>query len=278
MGPIDTFIPMNTETTFTCVINSELNSVVDITWEGPDPVLPPPVNNNDNGIITSNLTINVTDGIFEGQGYNCTVLYRSCLLTVTSTSATFFIILLPTIVQAPMSGAFNTDDSMTLTCSATTNYGSLSITWTGPTTNLQGIDVSSTENNITNSLNISLLNSTIGGVYTCIATNEAGSITASATIFVRPIIMPTVILASNGDEISLICEVQTFPPSFIQWRKQNIIGDFEVLPDASGNNLTIAPVVFGDEGVYSCSANSKEFGVQHSSITALIAGNLGVRI
>ena len=267
-NPVDTFAPLNAEATFSCVI---AGSAIDVTWNGPNSVLPPPVNMEENGNITSNLTINVTDGSYEGHMYNCTVRYRYCFMEVTSTSATFFVILLPNI-QPPFiaSGVFDVGDSLSLTCVATTNYGTLSITWTGPTSDLQGTDVVVTENNRTNTLNISQLNSTTGGLYTCIATNEAGTDTTNATIFVRPVVGLTLILANSGEDVTLTCDVQRFPPISIRWEKQNSVGVYEIFQNDSEHNLTFAPVVHGDEGIYRCVVTPEGFSEQASTTVALI--------
>ncbi|SMN01516.1 hypothetical protein SPONN_2548 [uncultured Candidatus Thioglobus sp.] len=269
---MDTFVITNAEATFTCVIDSEPGSVVDITWRGPDSGLPSPVNTEQEGIVTSNLTINVTDGLNEGQLYNCSVEYRNCLNIVTSNSATFLIILLPTVVQPPVSSAFDSGDYLVLTCAAVTNYGTLSITWSGPVPDLQVMNTAVSENNHTSSLGITLFNFTFGGLYTCVATNEAGSDTSNATLFVRPMVLPTMILASEGDEIILRCEVQSFPASIIRWDKRNTSGVFEVVPDESEHNLTFRQIVFGNEGIYRCVAISEEFGNQVSTTSALITG------
>lgn len=273
-NPVDVFIPMNSEATFTCAIDAEPGSIVDISWKGPDSALLSSVNTERSGIITSNLTINVTDGFYEGQFYNCSVEYQNCLTSVTSSSAIFFIILLPIIVQPPLSGAFDISDSLVLTCAATTKYGTLSVTWSGPVDDIQGMDTLASENNRTSSLGISLFNYTFGGVYACVATNEAGTDTANGTVFVRPVVVPTLILARDGDEIILTCEVQIFPESTIRWGKQNILGVFEIVSDESNHNLTFSPVMFGNEGIYRCVATTQEFGEQVSTTSSLIAGIL----
>lgn len=272
INPVDIFIPMNSEATFTCVIDSEPGSVVEITWSGPDPALLSSVNTEQSGIVTSNLTINVTDGLYEGQFYNCSVEYSNCLMVVNSSSAAFFIILIPIVIQSPLSGAFDIGDSLTLTCAATTNYGTLSITWSGPMPDLQATDTLVSANNRTSSLDISIFNYTFGGLYTCVATNEAGTYEASAIIFVRPVVVPTMILASDGEPVSLTCEVQSFPNSTIRWEKQTSLLLFEVVLDELELELQFSPVRFGDQGTYRCVATSEEFGEQVSSTTSLITG------
>lgn len=268
-------MPRNAEATFSCVIDSVIGSVVDITWSGPDSILPPPVNTEENGVITSNLTINVTDGSYEGQMYNCSAQYQYCLLSVTSSlSATFFIILLPVIVQPPFSiDVFEVGDSLSVTCVAarTTNYGSLSITWTGPILGIEGVDTIVTENNLTNSLTVTLGNYTFGGLYTCIASNEAGTDTAIVTIFLRPMVLPEMILASTGDDVTLMCVSQSMPYYSTIWEKQNNLGLFEIISGESGRNLTIR-ISFGNEGVYRCAITTEMSNDLVSTTTASITG------
>lgn len=269
-NPRNTSTPMNTEATFSCVIDSELGSVVDITWNGPDSVLPAPVNAELNGTITTNLTINVTDGSYEGLSYNCSVQYQNCSEMVTSSSATFFITLSPTIIQLPLSGVYNVGDSLTLTCTATANHGTLSITWTGPYPNLQGMNTAVNENDITSGLSINLYDHTFGGLYTCVATTEVGSDRANSTIYVRPVVTPTMTNVQSGDEVILRCEVQSIPVSSIRWEKQNNTGQFVIIQNESERNLTLRSI--GQEGFYRCAASTEEFGEQTSSTTSLITG------
>lgn len=273
-NPLNTSAPVNAEATFSCGIDAELGSVVDIGWQGPASVLPPPVNIGSglNGTIISNLTINVTDGSYEGLLYNCSAKYRNCSEIVTSSSAMFFITLPPSIIQLSSSGVYNVGDALTLICSASADYDTPSITWTGPFPYLRGIDVAVNENDVTSSLGINLYNHTFGGLYTCLASNEAGSDRANSTILVRPMVIPAMTHVHNGDVVILRCVVQSFPVSSIHWEKGNSTGQFVTLQNESEQNLTLAPITFGEEGFYRCVATTGEFGEQASLTTSLITG------
>ena len=170
----------------------------------------------------------------------------------------------------PLSGFFDAGTSLTLRCGAYSRDSSVFITWTGPVPNLRGMTVSFS-NNITNTLTVKMLNVTHGGIYTCIANNEAGSSSLSAIIFVRPVVMPSVILASNGSKGTLTCQVQNFPISTLRWEKMNNNGFYEVLDSQSAENITFAPIKFGTEGIYQCVVSPTGYS-DYVSTTAVIVG------
>ena len=252
-SPANISVPRNAEATFSCVVAAEVSSQVAISWSGPGSSLPQPVNSVENGIVTSNLTINVTDGSHEGQLYNCSAYYINCSGIAFSDSATFSIIPPPTITQAPVGGDYNINDTLALTCSAM-DIGALEIIWTGPISDVQGNNLLVGDGVISNSYNTTLSNYSLGGTYTCIATNEAGSDMASVVVFIRPVVVPEVVFASNGDDITLMCRTQMSPNSSISWEKQNTLGMFEALSQA-GQTLVFRSITFGDEGIYRCVAS-----------------------
>ena len=248
---MDTSVLLNTEATFTCTISPEFASEVVITWSGPDPSLPSPVNSVENGRIISNLTINVTDGRYQSELYSCSARFVNSLMVVTSDPATFSIISPPMITEPPIGGDFDINSSLALTCTAM-NYGTVSITWTGPAPDLQGTNVFVNNTAISNSYNTLLSNHSLGGIYTCIATNEHGSDNASATVFVRPVVLPERVIANNGDEVTLMCYVQTYPRSTILWERLRL-GIFDIV--GSGRTLTFSPPSVRDHGFYRCFAS-----------------------
>ena len=250
-SPMNTSAPLNTEITFSCTIVPEVASEVVVTWSGPDSPLPSPVNSEENGMITSNLTVNVSDGRHQFELYSCSVSYVNCLMVATSNPAAFSIIPPPMIIEPPMGGDFDINSFLSLICMAT-NYGTVTVTWTGPTSDLQGTDLVN-DTVISSNYSTLLSNHSLGGNYTCIATNEAGSDSASTIVFIRPVVMPEVVLASIGDEVTLVCQVQTYPSSTICWERENSLGMFEVINTV--DMLTFVPLKFGDEGTYRCVAS-----------------------
>ena len=259
---MNTSVPMNTEVTFSCTIIPEVASEVVITWSGPDSPLPSPVDSEENDTITSNLTVNVTDGRHQFELYTCSVSYSNCLVVATSSPATFSIVLPPIITKPPVGGDFDINSSLLLTCTAT-NFGTVTIAWIGPESDLQGTNVLFNDVNTSYVYSILLSDHSLGGIYTCLATNEAGSDNASVIVFIRPVVLPEMILASRGDEVILSCQVQSSPSSTIRWEKENLLGTFEVVNgsesalffNGSDNTLAFRPFEFGDEGVYRCVAS-----------------------
>ena len=242
-----------------------------ITWNGPDLPLPSPVNYEENGMIISNLTINVTDGRHQFELYSCSVSYVNCLMVVTSDPATFSILPPPMITEPPMRGDFVINSSLSLMCTAT-NYGSVTFTWTGPELDLQGTDALVNGTVISSKYSTLLSNHSLGGTYTCIATNEAGSDNASAIVFIRPVVVPEVVVATNGDEVVLTCQVQTYPTSVIRWEKENLMRLFEVV-NISERALTFMPPSVRDEGVYRCVASVEGQSDKISTTVSRITGN-----
>ena len=101
--------------------------------------------------------------------------------------------------------------------------------------------------------NISAMN---GGSYTCVVSNAAGNDSATAVLYVEPIIVtqPTDILTRNGTVESFTCAAESFPASEYTWEKYNEEnGSFDMV--SSGQVLEFTPAVFGDEGSYRCVAS-----------------------
>ena len=108
-----------------------------------------------------------------------------------------------------------------------------------------------------------------GAIYTCVASNAAGNGSASVSLLISPVFVadPTDEEIINGTVISFICNAIAFPdPSYIWLR---VGGDLS--ESAVGRNttmLTLYPAVFGDQGIYYCTATSS--GVSVSSQTAIL--------
>ncbi len=269
---MNTSVPLNTEATFTCVVSAGEESTVDITWMGPVMITPSSIFNtpDESGLVTSNLTINITSDMFEGE-YSCNASYSDCIGNIVSSTAFFTILLPPDITEGPLEQVVNENDTVTLNCSAT-NLGTVSITWIGPTPNLQGVETM-VDGMIMSSLTLSDVSYLDGGVYTCRATNEAGSSDdTSSILYVRPVVTPPVVRTSAGSEVTLTCRVQDTPPATFQWEKNSTLGEYETVMGESGRNLTFMPIEFGNEGSYRCVVNTSQFGEQISTSIAQITG------
>ena len=68
--------------------------------------------------------------------------------------------------------------------------------------------------------NISSMN---GGSYTCVVSNAAGNDSATAVLYVEPIIVtqPTNILTRNGTVVNFTCAAESFPAPEYTWEKYN---------------------------------------------------------
>ena len=101
--------------------------------------------------------------------------------------------------------------------------------------------------------NISAMN---GGSYTCVVSNAAGNDSATAVLYVEPIIVtqPTDILTRNGTLENFTCVAESFPAPEYTWEKYNKeTNSFDMV--SNGSVLEFTPAVFGDEGSYRCVAS-----------------------
>lgn len=119
-------------------------------------------------------------------------------------------------------------------------------------------------------LEIANINASSGGEYTCVVSNEAGNDSASVSLNVVPyfIIQPESAMGSNGtSSVVLMCEAESSPAPEYQWGRvdgrelgSNVMGSDSV-------NLTLNPLLFGDEGEYYCNVTSGASTVQSSAAT-----------
>ena len=111
-------------------------------------------------------------------------------------------------------------------------------------------------------LNLMNIDASHGGDYICIVSNAAGTDSATATLFVTPYIVTPLnaqVLTTNGSSVNLNCDSAGFPAPNVTWT--NALGD-EV---SNSSQLDFDPVIFGDEGLYQCTAfaniNDTDFSV-----------------
>ena len=129
------------------------------------------------------------------------------------------------------------------------------------------------ENEISSNLTLFNVTATDGGAYTCEVTNAAGTDAYTTYVFISPMITlhPNSILAQNGtSEVSLTCNATGFPEPSFEWMKE------DGFPCTLSNTtiLTIAPVRFGNEGLYYCVATSN--GQQVESERATLSSKINV--
>ena len=111
-----------------------------------------------------------------------------------------------------------------------------------------------------------------GGIYTCIAINEAGYDTSSITLYVYPEILlhPIDVLVDYGDSVNLTCEADSYPAPMYQWQKMNRIS--MMFDELDSSVLLLTSVEYENFGRYRCVVTSPELNVLVDSNTALITG------
>ena len=161
----------------------------------------------------------------------------------------------------------NDGDNVTLTCSARGGPDNV-FQWQKNGADLPG------ENRTT--VQLTDIDATDGGEYTCVVSNAAGSDSINTTVYIRPYFttQPMSISTEAGQNETLTCEAEGFPEPTIQWFRDNG-ADFGM--DVTGMNtsdLMFTPVQFGDEGDYYCTATSN--GESTNSSTVTLTGDLSL--
>ena len=113
---------------------------------------------------------------------------------------------------------------------------------------------------------ISSASTSSGGNYTCNASNPAGYDTASGALYVHPFftLQPADAFSRINANLTLTCEADGFPSPAVHWE------DSKGMSVSSSALLELAPVVFGDEGVYYCVAETTvTVGNDRITLTAL---------
>ena len=112
-----------------------------------------------------------------------------------------------------------------------------------------GTDLSG-ENQTT--LQLTDIDATDGGEYTCVVSNAAGIDSTSVTLYIRPYIVvnPQPQQTANiSDSILFTCEALSFPPPSYQWEKEGVPGFV-----STEQNYMITHIFYNDEGIYRCIA------------------------
>ena len=286
------------EVVLTCTVNGGANSTVEIEWSGPVALPEPELTEISDGIFTSNLTLTQVTSSLSGT-YFCTASYGNSLCTANIKSNTnLTIATAPPTVKNQTASPFIVDDGVNVHIFF--EFSSLpaqtDVQCSGPNgvidMNTQGVGFGRVDNDtgfqIRVEVNITSVSYTQGGVYSCMASNSAGNITATTLLLVRPVVEPQEVLAKNGDNVTLMCLVQSSPEPAYFWellgddgfssvgsRSDIIMMDFA---SGSGGNmmgsdlfLNFEPVLYGDGGVYRCVVDFSGIG-QVSSDGILLAG------
>ena len=256
------------EVSFTCSINGGVGSSLEIEWSGPVELPETIVTESSNGVFTSNLTLTNVTTAFSGV-YQCTGRYNNSLCTANVSSNASLAVIAPPIITDQTESPSKVDSGETVTL-----YYEFSSLPSHTDVNCIGPDSvvfkeirmdNNTQQSIRVDIKISSVNYTHGGEYLCTANNSAGDITGTTILLVRPVVKPREVLAMNGDNVTLMCLVQSFPePSYV-WEMFRDSNDSDTFPDefgfvsGSGENmmathpfLDFEPILYGDAGVYRC--------------------------
>ena len=276
------------EVSFTCSINGGIGSSVEIVWSGPVDLPEPTIIESSDGVFTSNLTLSNVTATFTGI-YQCTGRYNNSLCFAdVSSNASLVVIAPPTIIdQTELPSKVDSGETATLYFMFLSLPSHTDVNCVGP----DGVVFeeirmdNNTQQSIRIDIKVSSVNFTHGGEYLCTANNSAGDVTATTLLLVRPVVEPNKVLAKNGDNITLMCLVQSFPePSYV-WEMFRDSNDSDTFPDefgfvsGSGENmmathpfLDFEPVGYGDAGVYRCMVNIN--GTWLFSDEVLLAGEI----
>jgi hypothetical protein len=110
-----------------------------------------------------------------------------------------------------------------------------------------------------------------GGLYSCVISNGAGSVSAETYLFVEPyfVTQQSDQQVSVGSGVILFCDVEAFPLPDYLWQRVDGKSIRNGI-DTMSKNLSIVPVDFGDEGEYYCNATAR--GRTATSRDILITG------
>jgi hypothetical protein len=188
-------------------------------------------------------TLQFLPAVFGSEGeYVCTATANN--VTATSDEAILFLSPRGTVMITPNNVTASTGDDIILTCSA---LG-------GPDNRFRWEQEAMPINVTTPSLVLSDITISEGGNYMCIVNNTAGEGSATATVFIRPIITSAEdILTTNGSSVEFVCEADGIPSPNVTWQR---IGDSSNTTVSTSSTYVISPAVFGDEGDYQCVATS----------------------
>ena len=277
------------EVSFTCsILNGGVDSLLEIVWSGPVDLPETTVTESSDGVFTSNLTLTNVTTAFSGI-YQCTGRYNNSLCTANISSNASLAVIAPPIISNQTRSPFRVDNGETVILYY--EFSSLPSHTTVECSGPDGVvfEEIRMDNNTLQTIRIDIeinsVNYTYGGEYSCNANNSAGDIIATTLLLVQPVVKPQEILAKNGDNVTLMCLVQSFPePSYV-WEMFRDSNDSDTFPDefgfvsGSGENmmathrfLNFKPVQYDNAGIYRCMVDIN--GTWLFSDEVLLAGEL----
>ncbi|XP_022099227.1 hemicentin-2-like isoform X2 [Acanthaster planci] len=208
----------------------------------------------------STLTIASLEHRHGGQ-YRC--LGTNRLLpnsAVYSDTATLTLIGRPGFLVTPSPKTVAVGGTASFQCE-TTGSPSASVQWLNPQSNI--IQSSGRFTATSTTLRITNLQTADAGFYTCQATNEWGSNTASALLTVAEAVQPLVFTTTPADKsvavgsrVTLQCNAVGSPDPVITWSKQGGLLPANRIEEPAPGWLRITGVIATDSGIYVCTASN----------------------
>ena len=257
----------------TCSLNGGAGNV-EIVWSGPTVQLQPRAIHSDGGTFTSTLTLTDATMFFSGV-YQCTAGYDNslCIANVSS-NVRLDVIAPPSIIDQTQSPHIvNRGVNLSLLFEFSAHPSFTNVHCGGPNgdieMNTSRISLTRIDNFIAFQvqlvINVSIINHTHGGIYSCAASNSAGDINATVLLLVRPVVEPELSLARKGDNVTLMCLAQSFPEPSYMWEMISMTDSggsgslLNIFEFGSGENqivtwpiLEFKPVQYEDNGNYHC--------------------------
>ena len=152
------------------------------------------------------------------------------------------------------------EDNITLTCSGVGGPDNI-YQW-----QFSGQDI---DDETSTELDISNVNASNGGDYSCVVSNAAGNSTITTSLFISPYFtsQPESIGGVNGSSVTLTCVAEAFPALEYQWRRIDAMSLSSNVMGEDSSMLKFDPLVFGDEGGYFCLATSQGTVIQSDNAT-----------
>ena len=168
-----------------------------------------------------------------------------------------------TIAPMYINQAYHRNDTAVIMCAS---LGNLDNTWQWL------VNDSVIPEQTTETLTLTDVDASTGGIYTCVVTNAAGNDSASTFLFIAPyfIIEPVDAETQNGSLVTLLCVAEAFPSPSYQWaRTDGLLVRDELI--TVRDTLTFNPVRLVMKGDYFCSATSRQEVA--NSMDATLAGS-----
>lgn len=253
-----------------CVV-SQKNQSVTVNWTKDNKPLSGAyiithAQSRDGNLVTYTSELRLSSVENKDDGYYQCVAYSTQFAPVQSKMARITVLVFPKLIETPVNVSVEAGKTFRLRCVA---QGSPepTLSWqkdggsSFPAANdrRMGFQHESNVYEIRNAKDVDT------GKYTCNATNEAGSVEATAYVtvlkapsFVRN--MRKEVEVSVGDSVVLECYTSGAPKPFIAWFKDNtrVKGGSHVVLTESGQLLVIAQVEEEDAGNYACEATNSQ--------------------